>query len=133
MSDQEYGKKIIEKEAFYEFLSAYEHVTGESLELIADGERPDFICRRDDGSYCGLELTQVIRDPDTAFRIAHALVDDVPALQRHSRRAGPAVERRGSGHNRRPDRRSIQWTDRDGRGVGRGTDDSDSLGRRRGQ
>lgn len=67
MSDQELGKKLVEESQFELFADAYEHATGDRLEIAKFGERPDFICCRADGSACGVELTQVRRDPTTRW------------------------------------------------------------------
>ena len=40
--------------------------TGESLAIIECSERPDFICKRPDGTLVGVELTRVMRDPESA-------------------------------------------------------------------
>lgn len=58
MSDSQLGKKMVEEEHLYRFLSAYEEVTGEALTLICGGERPDFICERASGRRVGIELTR---------------------------------------------------------------------------
>ena len=67
MNDKELGKKMAEEAAFHEFARVYEPITGDRLELIARHERPDFVCRRADGSRCGLEFTEVRSDPDEAI------------------------------------------------------------------
>ena len=46
MSDQYIGQKMVEEEDLYHFLDAYAEVTGQALEVVGCGERPDFICRR---------------------------------------------------------------------------------------
>ncbi len=59
MSDQQYGKKLVEEEYVEHFLEAYKHATGQRLVIVGSGERPDFICRRPDGEEVGVELTEV--------------------------------------------------------------------------
>jgi len=66
MSDQEIGKKEIERDELALFLEAYEHATGERLEMRASGENPDFVCARADGSQVGVELTKILRDHHVA-------------------------------------------------------------------
>lgn len=63
MSSHEIGKKEIELEELWPFLTAYEHATTEQLSLVCAGEDPDFICARADTSKIGIELTKVTRDP----------------------------------------------------------------------
>ena len=67
MSDQQIGKKEVEREELYPFLEAYEWVTGESLSLVESGENPDFVCKRPDGSEVGIELSKITRDPHNIF------------------------------------------------------------------
>jgi hypothetical protein len=67
MSDQEIGKKEVERKELYPFLDAYEWVASEHLSLVECGESPDFICKRPDGSDIGVELTKVTREPDIIF------------------------------------------------------------------
>lgn len=64
MSDQQIGKKEEERTALDLFLEAYEFTTGVALQRNADGERPDFICRKADGSLVGIEFTKVMAHPD---------------------------------------------------------------------
>ncbi|MDI7260489.1 MAG: hypothetical protein QME90_11285 [Thermodesulfobacteriota bacterium] len=66
MSDQQIGKKEEERIRLHYFLDAYEEITGEELSIVANGERPDFICKRIDGLNMGVELTKVTRDPGSA-------------------------------------------------------------------
>lgn len=66
MSDQELGKKMVEEEELYLFLDAYQYVTGQRLTPVGRSERPDFICKRPDGTLVGVELTTVMRDPESA-------------------------------------------------------------------
>lgn len=67
MSDQEIGKKEVEREELYPFLEAYEWVTGERLFLVESRESPDFVCKRSDNSEVGIELAKVTRDPEEIF------------------------------------------------------------------
>ena len=67
LSDQEYGKKLVEEMDLEPFLKEYEWVTGLVLQLINRTERPDFIVQRSDGTQLGIELTKVMRDPESAF------------------------------------------------------------------
>lgn len=64
MSDQEIGKKEEERIAFELFREAYQFTTGVHFEVLADGERFDFICQRPDGSLVGIEFTKVMARPD---------------------------------------------------------------------
>ena len=59
-------ESIDEAEQFERFRSAYKHVTGEWLRRVRKSERPDYICRRTDGSLVGVEFTLITRDPETA-------------------------------------------------------------------
>lgn len=54
-------KKESESESIGYFLEAYEQVTGESLTVLANSERPDFICERQNGNKVGIELVKVRR------------------------------------------------------------------------
>lgn len=67
MSDQEYGKKLVEEMELEPVLEEYESVTGLALEELGRNERPDFIARRSDGVDLGIECTKVMRDPESAF------------------------------------------------------------------
>jgi len=67
MSDQQIGKKEVEREELSPFLEAYEWVTGESLSLVESGENPDFVCKRPDGSEVGIELSKITRDRHNIF------------------------------------------------------------------
>lgn len=67
MSEQEFGKKMVEGMDADLFFEAYEEATGEALGLIQGSERPDFICERPDGTAVGLELTKVMRSPLAAW------------------------------------------------------------------
>lgn len=66
MSDQDVGKKMVEESELEYFIHAYEFITGQRLTLIQAGERPDFLCERENGSIVGIELTKIMRDPETA-------------------------------------------------------------------
>ena len=65
MSDQELGKKMVEKEELYLFLEAYQDATCETLTSLRASERPDFVCQRSEGTLVGVELTKVMRDPES--------------------------------------------------------------------
>lgn len=65
MSDQEFAKKTAEEWDLDLFLDAYREGTGERLQVVEVRERPDFICRRPDGSLVGIELTRARRDPQS--------------------------------------------------------------------
>ena len=67
LSDQEYGKKLVEEMDLEPFLKEYEWVTGLALQLVNRTERPDFIVQRSDGTQLGIELTKVMRDPESLF------------------------------------------------------------------
>ena len=67
MSDIELGKKLIEEVDLGHFIKAYEWVTGDRLTLIYRRESPDFVCMRSNGSEVGVELTNIMRDPEQAF------------------------------------------------------------------
>jgi hypothetical protein len=67
MSDQQIGKKEMELIDLHPFLEAYEYATGERLKLLGAAECPDFVCSRPTGEKIGIELTQIMRDPETAF------------------------------------------------------------------
>ncbi len=66
MSDQEMGKKEIERNDLTYFIEAYEWVTGELLTELASWECPDFICPRTNEQKVGVELTMITRDPESA-------------------------------------------------------------------
>src|SRR5689334_22097303 len=71
MTDEELGKKMVEEESLYRFLDAYTHATGRALTMAHSCERPDFICIRDDGIPCGVELTGILdRELVQAYRMA---------------------------------------------------------------
>lgn len=64
MSDQDLGKKMVEEEELSYFLEAYKGAVYEYLtcDLFGRSERPDFICKRPDGTPVGVELVKVMRD-----------------------------------------------------------------------
>lgn len=66
MSDQEIGKKEVERSDLDYFLGAYEHTTGQRLAEIGAHECPDFICARPNDEKVGVELARVMRDPEQA-------------------------------------------------------------------
>ena len=66
MSDQQTGKKEIEREDLHSFIEAYKWVTSELLTEHSMNECPDFICARSNGQKVGLELTKVMIDPESA-------------------------------------------------------------------
>ena len=67
LSNQEIGKKAIEENDLESFLKEYERITSFSLKIIERTERPDFIVQRSDGTQLGIELTKVMRNPDSSF------------------------------------------------------------------
>jgi hypothetical protein len=67
LSDQEYGKKIVEEMELELFLEEYKYITGLSLQLVNQFERPDFIVQRSDGTILGIELSKIMRDPQSSF------------------------------------------------------------------
>ena len=61
-------KKEVELEALGYFNPIYEDIVDDFLEVVKVSERPDFICKRNDGSLVGVELVQVRRGhPDEVF------------------------------------------------------------------
>lgn len=66
MSDQQIGKKEVERSELYYFLDSYERATGDKFTELASGECPDFICARSNGEEVGVELVRVMRDPEEA-------------------------------------------------------------------
>lgn len=67
MSNQDIGKKAAEENDLEPFLKEYERITNFSLKIIERTERPDFIVQRSDGTQLGIELTKVMRDPESLF------------------------------------------------------------------
>lgn len=55
------NKKIKELKTLYYFNSMYEEVIGDFLEVIELSERPDFICKKNDGLIVGVELVEIRR------------------------------------------------------------------------
>ena len=66
MSDQDIGKKEVERSALDYFIDAYEWVTGEQLTELGPAECPDFNCARPTKEKVGVELVRVMRDPEEA-------------------------------------------------------------------
>lgn len=66
VSDQEIGKKELERGDLDYFLAEYRHVTGRVLEELSAAERPDFVCRDQKGQIVGVELTRVGNSPPDA-------------------------------------------------------------------
>ena len=67
LSNQDIGKKAVEENDLEPFLKEYERITNFSLKIIERTERPDFIVQRSDGTQLGIELTKVMRDPESSF------------------------------------------------------------------
>ena len=61
-------KKENENEHLGFFIEFYEEITESTLELFESTERPDFICKRNDGSFVGIELVQVRRGHPESVR-----------------------------------------------------------------
>lgn len=57
-------ENIDESEQLKYFQQAYKQVTGELLKRVRKSERPDYICKRSDGSLVGIEFTLITRNPD---------------------------------------------------------------------
>lgn len=55
------GKKMVEAIELEPFLDEYAHVTGSELTVVAAGERPDFICKKQ-GRCFGIELVKAMQD-----------------------------------------------------------------------
>ncbi len=66
MSDQNFGKKEIERIHLDLFLKEYSRITGIQLPEVCPSESPDFICIPSDGKALGIELVNVMRDPEEA-------------------------------------------------------------------
>jgi len=62
MSDDDFGKKLVEEEHLFQFLEAYETVTGTALVIHSRGESPDFICKYPSGELIGVELARSPHD-----------------------------------------------------------------------
>ena len=56
-----------EDEDFGLFVSAYARATGDALTAIERPEPPDFLCLRSNGREVGVELTQIMRSPDSVL------------------------------------------------------------------
>jgi len=67
VSDQEMGKKMVEREELYQFLEAYEQATGEKFPKMCCSETPDFVGEDENGRSVGIELTQLKFSPDHMF------------------------------------------------------------------
>lgn len=65
MSENDYGKKLIEAMALDLFLAEYQHITGRLIESYVPSERPDFLCVDTDGDKFGIELVRVMMDPES--------------------------------------------------------------------
>ena len=61
MSNKNRGKKWAE-EHLHRFLEAYATVTGISMNIVSNGESPDFICARPSGELVGVELARSPHD-----------------------------------------------------------------------
>src|ERR1700722_1017212 len=57
---------IEEHEQLAHFCEAYHEATGKRLRVVRKSERPDFICKREDGSLVGVEFTLIMRDPESS-------------------------------------------------------------------
>jgi hypothetical protein len=59
-----YFDKDVEREYLNYFLSARKYATGEELILVSNSESPDFICRRPNGAFLGVEHTRIEYNPE---------------------------------------------------------------------
>ena len=59
-------RNIDESQQWEYFRLAYRQVTGQLLKKVRKSERPDFICKRPDGSLVGIEFTLITRDPESS-------------------------------------------------------------------
>jgi hypothetical protein len=66
MSDQQIGKREEELIFLDPFTEAYERATGEALLLGSGPDPPDFIGTRGTGGKVAVEMTRIMRDPETA-------------------------------------------------------------------
>ena len=66
MSYQDDGKKEIERSHLDIFITDYSRITKMQFPEIYSSESPDFICTRSDGITLGIELVNVMRDPESA-------------------------------------------------------------------
>ena len=67
LSNQDIGKKAAEENDLEPFLKEYERITNFPLKIIERTERPDFIVQRSDGTQLGIELTKIMRDPESTY------------------------------------------------------------------
>ena len=65
MSENDYGKKLIEAMALDLFLAEYQLITGRRIESYVNSERPDFLCIDTTGVKFGIELVRVMVDPES--------------------------------------------------------------------
>ncbi|MBN2376620.1 MAG: hypothetical protein JXD22_09470 [Sedimentisphaerales bacterium] len=65
MSEQQMGRKEVERIELNYFTIAYKRFTGDELNGVSSytQERPDFICTRSNGEHVGVELNRVMVDP----------------------------------------------------------------------
>ena len=56
-----------EQDDILAFLEAYPRATGERLELVELRDKPDALCRKQDGTPVGVEHTRIRRSPDVAL------------------------------------------------------------------
>lgn len=56
--------KDSEREHLEYFLSARASATGEKLTLVLESESPDFVCKRPDGAFVGIEHTRIEYNPE---------------------------------------------------------------------
>jgi len=62
VSDNDLGKKLVEEEHLFQFLDAYQTVTGMGLSLFCRSESPDFVCTYPSGDHIGVELARSPHD-----------------------------------------------------------------------
>jgi hypothetical protein len=65
--ESDLAKKMVEEIELGYFLRAYRDAVGQELSVCDSKESPDFVCNRPDGSLVGIELTKVVRDPESRF------------------------------------------------------------------
>jgi len=103
MSDREIGKKEEERTYLAWFADAYEYATGLSLGEEVALERPDFICRRGDGRWVGVEVTAVRLSPAQRF-VVRALRREELGVDAHEAMAeAHYAATRKAGQRRKPD------------------------------
>jgi hypothetical protein len=56
--DVDYGKKLVEQMIMESFVSSFPRVTGRLVEVIGQGESPDFVALVE-GVETGIELTEI--------------------------------------------------------------------------